>query len=186
MLANGQKLEFERDGKDVYITLPNELPDSHVNVIALTYDGEINAIESTIVSQNFSAMTLEVEDMDEGDATIDKTSTMHYFGDWKHDFTLGNLSSNNNSAVWKLRVLEPGAYKVSLNYSASEDQAGQEGVLKIKGDDYFFKVLETGKAPSGEGFAPRTPLIFIDHPVCLLYTSPSPRDLSTSRMTSSA
>ena len=38
----------------------------------------------------------------------------------------------------------------------------------------------------GEGYSQRFGLVYVDFPTCLLYTSPSPRDLSTSRMPSSA
>ena len=43
--------------------------------------------------------------------------------------------------------------------------------------------LEIGKAILGDDSIPEESLLFT---VCLLYTSPSPRDLSTSRMPSSA
>ena len=47
------------------------------------------------------------------------------------------------------------------------------------------RIQEEIRLPAGRG---RTPSIamFADGEICLLYTSPSPRDLSTSRMPSSA
>ena len=60
------------------------------------------------------------------------------------------------------------------------------GIIEIKNEKKIFLdcgVIETNKNKE-EG--DRLYEIFIDLTSCLLYTSPSPRDLSTSRMPSSA
>jgi len=163
LLANGEALEAKMQGTDLHVSLPGSLPDSRVNVVVLDYSGDM-ALEvepGTIISRQYGPVRLGVEDIDGGTATSQQYSAMHYFGDWKHYHTVGGLSSVGDAAIWKLRVLEPGKYKISLHYSASNAQAGQEGVLAVNGADYYFRVLETGE------FDPRVPLMFIDHPVAV-------------------
>lgn len=93
---------------------------------------------------------------------------MHYFGDWKNYQTLEGLDSPADTVSWKLRVLEPGSYRLVLNYSASAAQAEQEGALNFGGTDYHFRVLETGDFNDPGGFAKRKPIMFIDHPVAVV------------------
>jgi len=172
LLANGLELEARQEQSDLFITLPEELPDKRVNVVVLEYQGEqaVAASPETILSNRYGPVRLAVEDLDEGsDAGVKKYSTMHYFGDWKHYFTVAGLNTVEKKAVWKLRVLEPGMYKIILNYSASHEQAGQEGVLSLAGEDYYFKVLETGEFTDPGGFNLRKPLMFLDHPVAVVY-----------------
>lgn len=96
------------------------------------------------------------------------SSTMHYFGDWQHYFTIGGLSGQENSASWTIRVVEAGSYRNLLNYSVSAGQAGQEGALLVGDYEYYFKALETGEFNDPGGFPKRKPLMFIDHPVAVL------------------
>lgn len=170
LLATGDALSTELAGTDLHVTLPDELPDRHVNVVTVTYSGadafEDNA--ATMVSAAFGASRLGVEDLDGGTATVKKHSTMHYFGDWQHYFTVAGLKSPEDSAVWNLRVLDPGTYKIRLNYAASRAEAGQQGLLSVNGEDFYFRVLETGEFNDPGGFAPRKPLMFIDHPVAVV------------------
>ena len=82
----------------------------------------------------------------------------------------------------------------SSDYSSKRIEA-----LK-RGEDLYEFVIETGRkyhkiimvVPNGDRPASRSVHAFVDkktgelYKACLLYTSPSPRDLSTSRMPSSA
>jgi alpha-L-fucosidase len=170
VLATGEKLKVRRDGGDIFVELPAS-EGSSVPVVAvdLAADTAIEVDDATAVSARYDGARLQFEDLDGGDAELAKYRTMHYFGDWKHYHTVGGLTSPANSATWNLRVLEPGTYKIVLNYSASKEQAGQEGVLTIAGRDFYFKVLETGELSEGEAFSPRKPLMFLDHPVAVVH-----------------
>jgi len=164
LLANGEGLETEMRGRDLYVSLPEVLPDPRINVVVLEYSEEtaLGGEPATLVNRQFESFLLGIEDVDGGTALKRQYSTMHYFGDWKHHNTIGGLTSREDSAVWRLRVVEPGPYKFKLNYSASSKQAGQQGMLSINEADYYFRVLETGE------FDPTSPLMFIDHPVAVV------------------
>ena len=70
----------------------------------------------------------------------------------------------------------------SLVYTATNAYAG--GVLAPNGDIHFIPYsAAVGQKISAAGAVSTYSLVYTD---CLLYTSPSPRDLSTSRMPSSA
>ena len=63
--------------------------------------------------------------------------------------------------------------------SATSDSSG---IAKNEEKKIFNNLLKVHKKTVDDVMVPRGEIIFI----CLLYTSPSPRDLSTSRMPSSA
>jgi len=93
---------------------------------------------------------------------------MHYFGDWKNYQTLKGMQSPEDSVSWKIRVQEPGSYRLVLNYSAGAVQSEQEGILSFAGTDYPFRVLETGGFSDPGGFNKRRPIMFIEHPVAVV------------------
>jgi len=43
------------------------------------------------------------------------------------------MESPEDSVNWKIRVQEPGAYRLVLNYSAGASQSEQEGILCFAG-----------------------------------------------------
>ena len=69
-----------------------------------------------------------------------------------------------------------------MTESASELGGYKEVVIRIDGDNVF----GTLRFESGGHRVQRVPTTETQGRICLLYTSPSPRDLSTSRMPSSA
>ena len=173
LLANGTDVAFEQNGTDLEVALPNELPDARVNVVVIEYpprdEASIGRRAEILVSPTYGATILDASEADLSEGLwIEKYSTMHYFGDWQHYFTIDGLNSPDVAASWTIRVLEAGSYRVSLNYSASAAEAGQEGALVVGDDEYFFKVLETGEFNDPGGYEKRKPIMFIDHPVAVL------------------
>ena len=171
LLATGEKLEWRKSNGDVFVSLPDRLPDSLNTVVVVNHkEGLIPQSEpELIVSNQYDEMKLEASRSTiNGKTSVRKFSTMHYFGDWKHDWAVKGLDSGDGIAEWEIRVVEPGAYKIYLEYSADASEAGQEGILSLNGKDFFFKVLETGEFFNPGGFAPRKPLIFFEHPVAVV------------------
>ena len=88
------------------------------------------------------------------------------------------------------KVLEKG-WPVMLNSKGAEDFAIEQGVEKVSQD---WLITELRKAQwqkwkdnnSRPGSTDEDDGAILDHDACLLYTSPSPRDISGSRMPSSA
>ncbi len=81
---------------------------------------------------------------------------------------LNGLKSPGDSVSWKVRVQEPGSYRITLTYSASAAQSEQEGILNFTGTDYPFRVLETGEIKDPGGYALRKPIMFIEHPLAVV------------------
>ncbi|MEO1244353.1 MAG: alpha-L-fucosidase [Pseudomonadota bacterium] len=171
LLVNSESVEATANDGYLVLKLPSALPDPRVNVVVVEYEGDraIAPVSASLVATKYGLTTLSVDDIDGGDTTVTKFSTMHYFGDWKHDFTVSGLQGPDNAVFWDLDVREPGTYKIVLDYSASAAQAGQEGGLSVNGREFYFRVLETGEfSAGGEKFAARKPLMFIDHPVAIV------------------
>ena len=171
-LATGQKLAWQVQGGGTVVSVPNRLPDSRISVFVVDYAGKIAVDQAnpvTIVSKAYDTAELEAPAARiDGKPSIRHYRSAHYFGDWKHDAVVAGLDNTQSEALWRVNVTEPGAYKISLNYSAGPEQAGQEGVVGIAGTEYFFKVLETG-TPAGSGdLSVQRPLLFMDHPVAVV------------------
>jgi alpha-L-fucosidase len=176
LLATGETLSVEKLHGDLYVNLPDSLPDNRNSVVVLEYQDKLltHTEQATIVSKQYDDVTLEASFATvNGESSIKKYSTMHYFGDWKHDFTISGLTATDKQATWQIKVTEPSAYKISFNYSASASQMDQEGVMSIAGKDYFFKVLETGNFTDSVDYNRSKPLIFFDHPIAVVrFTEP--------------
>lgn len=174
LLANGAGLEIEQSGSDLVVSLPDALPDSRVSVVVVEYDesgsAEFQSPDEVVVSKHYGPVLLDsiTAQTSEGVGFI-RTRTMHYFGDWQNYQTVEGLDSTDDSVSWKLRVREPGTYRISMTYSASTDQSNQEGVLTFDGAEYPFRVLRTGDINDPGGYNRRDPIMFIDHPVVVLH-----------------
>lgn len=173
LLATGAALEFTQIGTDLIVNLPDSLPDARVSVVAVEYDeaaptGFERPAES-LVSAQYGPITLDSVSAQAADGvSFKRTRTMHYFGDWKNYQTLTGMESPEDSVSWKIRVQEPGSYRLVLNYSASAEQSEQEGILSFAGKEYPFRVLETGGFSDPGGFNKRRPIMFIEHPVAVV------------------
>jgi alpha-L-fucosidase len=179
-LASGTDLDFTQQGSDLVVRLPEALPDTRVSVVVLEHDESGSASfkrpDEILVSDAYGPVMLDSVSAHTSDGvTFKRTRTMHYFGDWKNYQTLEGMDSPEDSVTWNLRVLEPGSYRLVLNYSAGAAQSEQEGVLNFAGTDYYFRVLETGGFSDPGGFAKRKPIMFIDHPVAVVQID-EPRD----------
>ena len=72
--------------------------------------------------------------------------------------------------------------KLRLRHGWSQDQLAELADVSIR----TIQRIERGHKPSLETAKALAAVFEVDVTTCLLYTSPSPRDLSTSRMPSSA
>jgi len=173
LLANGNALELTQTGTDLVVSIPKNLPDSRVNVIAVEFDDDDAAdferpVEALVSAQYGPVILDSVSAQTSDDVSFKRTRTMHYFGDWKNYQTLNGMESPEDTVSWKIRVQEPGSYRLVLNYSAGAAQSEQEGILNFAGTDYPFRVLETGGFSDPGGFNKRRPIMFIEHPVAVV------------------
>ena len=87
-----------------------------------------------------------------------------------------------NQVQPSLWVEQHGDYLYRYAYSRLRDSNAAEEVVQ----ETFLNGIKYQAQYSGKGTQQAWLLGILKHKICLLYTSPSPRDLSTSRMPSSA
>ena len=85
------------------------------------------------------------------------------------------------TSPWKLGLAAILTTGIMVAGATAQEGASSDVTIKDKAP----AVTATDKAPPDDA-RPVKPTIVERDPFCLLYTSPSPRDLSTSRMPSSA
>jgi alpha-L-fucosidase len=158
-LINGTELKITRDGADLKIFLPAELPDARDSVVAVDFDGTLtDTWKSTpqIISRAFDSFAVDADkSQTNGQAVVESVTSSQYFGNWKHDKCIKNMSSPADRAEFSFRFLEPGDYRVTLEYACPAADKGREGVVEIAGQSLGFESLLTGEYNSHE------PLLFI-------------------------
>jgi alpha-L-fucosidase len=161
----GQKraLQMKQHGNDLMIELPAELPDARDSVVEVDFTGTLGnswSNSAAIISRQFDSFTLDAAKAQAlGNTLLTSVTSSRYFGNWKHDVCAQKMKTPSDRAEFSLRFLEPGDYRISLEYFCSSASAGQDGIIKIGEDALHFQTLLTGEYDSHE------PLVFIRHPV---------------------
>jgi alpha-L-fucosidase len=163
LLAGGEQLKMEQSGDDLEIFLPTELPDTRDTVVAVDFDGALHdAWTNTpaILSRQFDSFSVDASRAQlTGQATAGRLTSSWYFGNWKHDTCVQNMRAPTDSAQFSCRFLEPGDYRVILDYACPPADKDREGIVEVAGKSYNFQSLLTGDYNSHE------PLLFIHHNV---------------------
>lgn len=164
-LVDKRMLPFKKKGDDLVVnvkTLPETSPNT---VVVLEYKGKAPLYNSSMaqtVSAQFDASNLEaVSAQTQGKAFVNTLTYSHYFGDWKHVTCLTGMSTPADKASFQMRVLEPGDYKVVLEYACPQESANQEGSLRVNNQEYLFRTLRSSE------YERSAPLLFIKHPVAI-------------------
>ena len=162
-LVNGTELKIAQDGNDLKIFLPAKLPDARDSVVTVDFDGALTDAWKTtpqIISRAFDSFAVDADKAQtNGQATLDSVTSSQYFGNWKHDKCIKNMSSPADRVEFSFRFLEPGDYRVTLEYACPAADKGREGVVEIGGSSLGFESLLTGEYNSHD------PLLFISQNV---------------------
>jgi alpha-L-fucosidase len=165
LLANKQPLTFTKKGGDLLVKLPM-LTDDNNTVIVVDYTGKVGQLSTDaplMVSAQYSSNPLDAAYAHvSGNSQIKSITSSHYFGDWKHNTCITNMTAISDAATFKTRIIEPGDYKITLEYSCPPAQAKQQGSLSINGKDYQFETLATSDYESHK------PLLFIQQTVAIV------------------
>ena len=141
------------------ITLPAELPDARDSVVVVNFTGALtDSWQSTpeIISRQFDSFSVDAAKAHvTGNAILKSETSSQYFGNWKHDTCVENLQTPADQADFSFRFLEPGDYRVTLEYACSAADAGRDGVVEIGDQSLGFQSLLTGEYNSHD------PLLFI-------------------------
>jgi len=165
LLANQKALVFTKKGNDLLVKLPALIDDKNT-VILVNYSGKAGRLDinqPTIVSFQYPTNPLDaVYAQISGNTQIKSITSSHYFGDWKHNTCIANMSDPADVVAFKTRVTEAGDYKITLEYACPPAQAGVEGVVNISGKDYQFQTLAVNDYDSHK------PLLFIQQTVAIV------------------
>jgi alpha-L-fucosidase len=170
-LSGNKPLTWTQHGKDIRIQLPaqsSEGPEKADEVFVMAYNGnQIPDYDSTLaltVSPSYSVNELPaIGARLHGNASVSNLTFSHYFGDWKHVTCIDNLVLPADSVGFNIRITKPGYYKILLEYACTMENSGQEGVVRVNGQDYFFQTLGTTQQYSGS-----SPVMFIKHDIGIL------------------
>ncbi len=159
-------ITFSKKEDDVVLKLPALDSSDPDNVLVIEYNGTAPAYNTTIpatVSAQFATNTIDaVMATTAGNALTKSITFSHYYGDWKHATCITGMSRPGDSVTFRMRITEPGDYKVILEYACSQESAKQEGRLAINGKEFFFRTLRTSE------YEKSAPLMFIQHPVAII------------------
>lgn len=166
LLGTDNHLSWKKAGDGMLIRLPASLPDRRDAVIRIDYTGvqpDHAADHTQVISRQYPEITIPaIRAAYKGGAENKSITSSHYFGDWKHDNCAVNMKDTADALAFDLQVLEPGDYRIILDYACPPASAGQEGVVRIAGQELYFRSLETGTYDSHK------PLMFIQHRIGLV------------------
>ncbi len=164
-LANRKTIVFTGKGKDVYVNIPLNENDNSDEVYVIEYKGKqpaYNENEPVTISSQYPVNQVDaIFAKTEGKAKTGSLTFSHYFGDWKHATCVAGMESPGDVATFDVRILEPGDYRVILEYACSPESAKQEGALEINGAKYLFRTLRTSR------YEKSAPILFIKHSVTI-------------------
>ena len=82
---------------------------------------------------------------------------MEKFGEWKHEDCLSGWAGGGSSAAWEFKTLEPAAFRVDLEYTASAADDYSEWQMSVDGKRITFPVIDTGERDKRAAFAGALP-----------------------------
>jgi len=158
-LADDEPLKTEQHGDDLKIFLPEELPDLRDTVVAVDFTGTLRDSwrnRPQIISRQFDSFSVDAAKGDPaGATTLDSVTSSQYFGNWKHDTLARNMKNAKDKLEFSFRFLEPGDYRVALEYACSAAEKSREGIIEVGEKSLGFQTLLTGEYNSHD------PLLFI-------------------------
>ncbi|MGC4035199.1 MAG: alpha-L-fucosidase [Chitinophagaceae bacterium] len=169
-LNDRQSLWLGQDKFDVWIDITKLKATGVDDVVVVEYNGKQQPYDSEMsvtVSHHFKTNELEAATANKyGNSSLEVLTWSHYFGDWKHASVITNMATPADSIDYKIRVIDPGEYKLVLEYACPEKDAMQEGVISFAGKEYLFKSLQTTNSIETE-----KPVLFIRHSVAVITIS---------------
>ena len=165
-LAGKKTQLWKRQGNDILVNLESLEGLSPDNVLVVEYNGPTPAYpekQPITVSKQYAVNNADAVFANRtGHTNFESITFSHYFGDWKHAPCITNQTDSGDVASFPLRVLEPGDYKVILEYANNDKDDHKEGIVAIDNKEYYFRALYTSD------YSENSPLLFIKHPVAIV------------------
>ncbi len=121
------ELKWKKEGDLLSVVLPDQYEaDGEDAVVEIDYDGNLqNAWKNapSIVSrQGDPSLDASIAHL-AGNAKLESKTSSRYFGNWHHDSVLTSQQSSADTALFQLRIVDPGDYKISLEYACPDPNA---------------------------------------------------------------
>ena len=159
LLGRWGRLTAIQEGGDLRVTLPARLPNALDDVVAVHFTGTLTncwASAPEIISRQFDSFAVDAAQARvTGNAFLKSETSSQYFGNWKHDTCVENQQTPADCAEFSFRFLEPGDYRITLEYACSAADAGRDGIIEVGNQPLRFQSLLTGEYNSHD------PLLFI-------------------------
>ena len=123
----------------------------------------------TIISRQYDSFSADAACAEtSGKTVLTSLVSSHYFGNWKHDTCAQKMESPNDRVEFTFRFLEPGDYRVILDYACLLASKDREGIVQVGTQSLAFQSLLTAGAPA----TTHDPLLFIRHNVGIVTIDP--------------
>ncbi len=160
----GQKvLPFRKIGNNVWIDLPSFEQDAVNTIVVVEYMGtipEYNLQTPITISSQFDENRVDaIFAKTNGNIKTSALTYSHYYGDWKHTTCVTNMKDSTDQAIFAIKVIEPGDYRVIAEYNCPQESERLEGSLNVNGQGFLFRTLRTSE------FDKKSPLMFIKHTI---------------------
>jgi len=170
LLGRSHTLKSSITGHDLMINLPATLPDDRDTVVEVAYSGVLSDSwqdAPAMISRQFAAFTVDAARMHATGQTILKSVTSsQYFGNWKHDICAQNQQIPADGVALAARFLEPGDYRISLEYACLGGSKNRAGVVLVGDQSLPFETLQTTTEVDTHA-----PLVFFRHALGLVTIS---------------
>ncbi|MEO8657197.1 MAG: alpha-L-fucosidase [Bryobacteraceae bacterium] len=128
----------------VVVQLPAVRPAEIVPVVSLEMEGEVKADRGAFVLSGHRNR------LDPGIATLtgckrSKLSWMEKFGDWKSEECAGGWQGAGSAATWAFRTLEPGVFRLEVEYSCPQEADHSEWQVTVDGQRITFPAIDSGE-----------------------------------------
>lgn len=171
LLGRPEALGNRKQGTDLIVTLPGTLPDPRDSVVVVEFTGDLPDAWTTPtpISSQFDAIGFEAARAAmTGKATLKSITHSEYFGNWKHDTCAVGMVAPDDRVTFAGRVLEPGDYRVTLEYASPPEVPAREGIVELGGRSLAFETLATSKFDSHQ------PLMRVHHAIGVVTLAAGP------------
>jgi len=167
ILSTKERLKAKLEGDYLEIFLPEQMPDADDTVVVCDLDGTVSdcwTSAPSVVSRQFDSFSIDAAKANVfGSATLKSVTSSQYFGNWKHDTCVQAMQKPGDRVEFPVLFLEPGDYRVALDYFCPKAAAGGEGTVDVDDQSLLFETLVTGEYDS------HAPLIFFHHPAGIIH-----------------
>ena len=146
-LESGAQIAWRVAGDDIVVELPQDLPPSPDLVLKVEHHAALpQKLAPAILSADYDGLTLiPGTATPSGDIKPLRIAAKSYYGVSHPFMSVEGMRSQADLLAWEVQVPDAGEFTFDLEYSATPEQAGQQGAVTIGNETRYFQVIETGR-----------------------------------------